>query len=288
MSANPNVNPSQNPNASPNENASVNPRIDEVEKEVKKLKSDVENFMELKNTVDDLKNTIVDIRALMSETQNPFNLLQFITDENELNKVIQAKPLLEKKFLAKDKAEAKTEDKVESKGAAAGAEAVGKEVGFVVESHVEDKETAEMKVSKNPVEKDEEMMEKVQPETPVEEKVGTKELCNTPEETDISGLSKRISIIHWIYKMLDLGFDERSIRKICDYCEFSSYMPKGYSEHISNLVGAIVRARSQKISAEEFILGIYSAADAVGVKIDSKDLSGLMINVLRKNKMSGQ
>jgi len=289
------TNPVANPSESPSTNTSVNPRIDEVEKEVKKLKGDVENFMELKNTVDDLKNTIVDIRALMSEIQNPFNLLRFITDEDELNKVIRAKPLLEKKFLAKDKAEAKAEDKVESKAAGlqanasvTGTEAVGKDVGFVVESHVEGKDAAEMEASENSVEKGEEMMEKVQTESHVEEKTEIKELCNPPEETDVSGVNKGISIIHWIYKMLDLGFDERSVRKICDYCEFSCYMPKGYSEHISNLVSAIVRARSQMISAEEFILSIYSAADAVGVKIDSKDLSGLMIHVLRKNKMSGQ
>jgi len=272
-SPSPNVNPPVNPVTDPS--AGVNPRIDEVEKEVKKLKTDVESFMELKNTVEDLKNTIVDIRALMSETQNPFNLLQFITDENDLNKVIKAKPLLEKK-LAKDGA-------VEAKAA----EAVGaarKEVGFAVESQVGDKEVAVVEATGNDVEKGEEIMDKVENENQLEKE----EVCGVVEESNVNNTSGGIAIIHWIYKMLDLGFDERSIRKICDYCEFSCYMPKGYSEHVSNLVGAIVRARSQKISAEEFILSIYSAADAVGVRVDSKDLSGLVIDVLRKNKMSGQ
>jgi len=255
--------------------ASSNPRIDEVEKEVKKLKSDVMSFMELKNTVEDLKNTIVDIRALMSETQNPFNLLQFITDENDLNKVIKAKPLLEKK-LAKDGA-------VEAKAAEI-VGAAGKEVGFAVESQVEDKEVAIVEATGDDVEEGEEIMDKVENENQVEKE----EVCGVVEESSVNNTSGGIAIIHWIYKMLDLGFDERSIRKICDYCEFSCYMPKGYSEHVSNLVGAIVRARSQKISAEEFILSIYSAADAVGVRVDSKDLSGLVIDVLRKNKMSGQ
>jgi hypothetical protein len=269
-SPSPNVNPPVNPVADPS--ASSNPRIDEVEKEVKKLKSDVMSFMELKSTVEDLKNTIVDIRALMSETQNPFNLLQFITDENDLNRVIQAKPLLEKK-LGKDKAKA--------------AEAVGaarKEVGFAVESQVEGKEAGVVEATGNDVEEGEEIMDKVENENQVEKE----EVCGVVEESSVNNTSGGIAIIHWIYKMLDLGFDERSIRKICDYCEFSCYMPKGYSEHVSNLVGAIVRARSQKISAEEFILSIYSAADAVGVRVDSKDLSGLVIDVLRKNKMSGQ
>ena len=267
----PNVNPPVNPVADPS--AGSNPRIDEVEKEVRKLKSDVDSFMELKSTVEELKNTIVDIRALMSETQNPFNLLQFITDENDLNKVIQAKPLLEKK-LAKDGA-------VEVKAAEA-AGAGGKEVGFAVESRVEGEEAGVVEATGNGVEEGEEVVDKVENDV---EKGG---VCGVVEESSVNNTGRGIAIIHWIYKMLDLGFDERSIRKICDYCEFSCYMPKGYSEHVSNLVGAIIRARSQKISAEEFILSIYSAADAVGVRVDSKDLSGLVIDVLRKNKMSGQ
>jgi len=259
-------------------------RIDEVEKEVKKLKSDVENFMELKNTINDLKNTVMDIRALMSETQNPFNLLQFITDEDELNKVVQAKPLLEKKFLARDEAEAKAEGKVESKGAAAGAEVVGKEVGFVVESHVEGKDVAEVEKPEN-VERDEEMTDKVQTENRLEDKEKSEEDASSRiGEAIRSSRGKGISVIHWIYEMLDLGFDEKSIRKICDYCEFFCFMPKGYSTNISNLVGAVVRARSHKLSAEELMLSIYSAADAVGVKIDSKDLSGLIVHVLEKSK----
>jgi hypothetical protein len=84
--------------------------------------------------------------------------------------------------------------------------------------------------------------------------------------------------------MLDLGFSEKSIRKICDYCEFFCFMPKGYSEHVSNLVGAVARARSKGLSEEEFILSIYGAAYAVGVKVDSKDLSRLILGVLEKNK----
>jgi hypothetical protein len=262
-----------------------NPRIDEVEKEVKKIKSDVESFMEFKNTVDDLKSTVTNIRALMSETQNPFNLLQFITDEDELKKVIQARPLLERKFVAKDKAEAKVEDKVEVKGAVAGAEVVGKEVGFVVKSKVEDKDAAGVDASENSIEKGEQMREEVQTENHVEGKEERRqEVSARAREASVSDLRKGISIIHWIYKMLDLGFDERSIQRICDYCEFFCYMPKGYSEHVSSLVGAIIKARSCELPAEVFMLSIYSAAEAVGVRIDSKDLSGLIIQVLEKCK----
>ena len=247
--------------------AGSNPRIDEVEKEVRKLKSDVDSFMELKSTVEELKNTIVDIRALMSETQNPFNLLQFITDENDLNKVIQAKPLLEKK-LAKDGA-------VEVKAAEA-AGAGGKEVGFAVESRVESEEAGVVEAAGSEVEEGEEVVDKVENDV---EKGG---VCGVVEESSVNNTGRGIAIIHWIYKMLDLGFNEKSMKKICDYCEFFCFMPKGYGEHVSNLVSAVIRARSRKISAEELILSICCAADATGLRIDSKNLSGLIIKVLGK------
>jgi hypothetical protein len=260
---------------------SSNPRIDEVEKEVKKLKSDVENFMELKNTVEDLKNTVTDIRALMSETQNPFNLLQFITDENDLNKVIQAKPLLEKK-LAKDGAEDEAQGKDAAGLGTKSVQAVEKGVGVAVESQVGDKEVAVVEATGNDVEKGEEIMDDVENGN----QVGKEEVCGLVEESSVNSTSKGIAIIHWIYKMLDLGFNEKSIKKICDCCEFFCFMPKGYSEHVSNLVGAVIKARSRNISAEEFILSICCAADATGLRIDPKNLSGLIIKVLGKDYTS--
>jgi hypothetical protein len=91
--------------------------------------------------------------------------------------------------------------------------------------------------------------------------------------------------INWIYTMLDLGFDEESIRRLCDYCEFSSFIPKGYSQQVSNLVGAIVKARGQKLTPEEVILSMYGAADAAGAKTSPKDLTQLIMRVLKKNRI---
>ena len=105
---------------------------------------------------------------------------------------------------------------------------------------------------------------------------------NPPEV--MSSMSKGASIVQWVYTMLDLGFDEKSIRKLCDYCEFSDFMPKGYSEHISNLVGAVSKARSQDLCAEEVILSICGAAGAVGAKLDFQGLSALMMRVLKEHK----
>jgi hypothetical protein len=276
MSENPNVVASVNPNAAAHDGA----RIEEVEKDVKKLKVDVDNFMTLKNTVEDLKNTIVDIRSLISESQNPFNLLQLITSEEDLNKVVQAKPIIENRLLAKEQARGKLEAK-----SAAGAQTstacepkkAEEELGFAVESYVDTKDAADLSVASE--------IEKPENKFTAEKQVGggKERMIDNPLE-GMGSVNKGTSIVQWVYTMLDLGFDEESIHRICDYCEFSDFMPKGYSEHVSNLVGAVVRARSQNLSAEEVILSIYGAAHASGVKMDPQDLSGLIMRVLKKCK----
>ena len=277
MSENPNVPASGAPNAGANENE----RIVEVEKDVKKLKSDVDNFMALKNTVEDLKNTIVDIRSLMSESQNPFNLLQLITSEEDLNKVVQARPIIENKLLAKEQTAGKLEAKStsETQMPSACEPKKAEETGFAVESYVDTKDTASYP-SAPEIEKPE---NKFTTEKQVGEIGGKERMTDNPLE-GMGSVNKGTSIVQWVYTMLDLGFDEESIHRICDYCEFSDFMPKGYSEHVSNLVGAVVRARCQNLSAEEVILSIYSAAHAAGVKADPQDLSGLIMRVLKKCK----
>jgi hypothetical protein len=259
--------------------AGADPRIDGVEKDVKQLKTDIENFMALKNTVEDLKNTIVDIRSLMSETQSPFNLLQFITNEEDLNKVVQAKPLIEKKFQTK-REETKPETATSAAASPAGTPTTSEETktGFAVENTMGMKETV---LSAEP--------EKSTPPALSENLACPSSLIKASGNIleGIGSLSDGTSIVDWVYTMLDLGFDEEGIRKICDFCEFSNFMPKGYSEHVSNLVGAAVKARSMKMMPEEVILSMYGAADAAGKKTSSKDLTALIMRVLKKNKAGG-
>lgn len=259
--------------------AGADPRIDGVEKDVKQLKTDIENFMALKNTVEDLKNTIVDIRSLMSETQSPFNLLQFITNEEDLNKVVQAKPLIEKKFQTK-REETKPETATSAAASPAGTPTTSEETktGFAVENTTGMKETV---LSAEP--------EKSTPPALSENLACPSSLIKASGNIleGIGSLSDGTSIVDWVYTMLDLGFDEEGIRKICDFCEFSNFMPKGYSEHVSNLVGAAVKARSMKMMPEEVILSMYGAADAAGKKTSSKDLTALIMRVLKKNKAGG-
>jgi len=259
--------------------AGADPRIDGVEKDVKQLKTDIENFMALKNTVEDLKNTIVDIRSLMSETQSPFNLLQFITNEEDLNKVVQAKPLIEKKFQTK-REETKPETATSAAAFPAGTPTTSEETktGFAVENTMGMKETV---LSAEP--------EKSTPPALSENLACPSSLIKASGNIleGIGSLSDGTSIVDWVYTMLDLGFDEEGIRKICDFCEFSNFMPKGYSEHVSNLVGAAVKARSMKMIPEEVILSMYGAADAAGKKTSSKDLTALIMRMLKKNKAGG-
>jgi len=271
--------------------AAESPRLDEVEKEVKKLKADVDNFMELKKTVDDLKNTIVDIRALVSEAQNPSNLLKFITNEDDLNSVVQTKRLIKKKLLvdkaAEQSAEAKSTVNVETP-VVAEATTANSQTGFTVESIVESKSTAQIGIPEVSQVDKAEKAEKVigfSAESISEEKGEEKnDASGRLEGVGFAGLNSDASIVHWIYMMLDLDFDVKSIQKICDYCEFVGLMPKGCGVQVSNLVGAIVKARSRNLSAEEVILSIYAAADALGARRASGDLKGLIISVLEKSK----
>jgi hypothetical protein len=286
--------------------AGADPRIDGVEKDVKQLKTDIENFMALKNTVEDLKNTIVDIRSLMSETQSPFNLLQFITNEEDLNKVVQAKPLIEKKFQTK-REETKPETATSATALPAGTPTTSEETktGFAVENTAMSATalpagtptTSEETKTGFAVEDTTCMKETVlsaEPEKSTPPALSENLACpsslikasgNILE--GIGSLSDGTSIVDWVYTMLDLGFDEEGIRKICDFCEFSNFMPKGYSEHVSNLVGVAVKARSMKMLPEEVILSMYGAADAAGKKTSSKDLTALIMRVLKKNKAGG-
>jgi hypothetical protein len=261
-----------NTNKASTSGAVESPRLDEVEKEVKKLKADVEDFMGLKNTVDDLKNTIADIRTLISEAQNPSNLLQLITREDDSSNVIQTKPLIEKGLLV-DKAVGKITEATKA--------AVPS--GFAVESTMEAKGSAHMeKAAACETERVEKVVEF--PSTSEEPFANETQSHSRHERVNVTNLYSDTSIVHWVYTMLDLGFDAKNIQKLCDYCEYAGFMPKGYSVQVSNLVGAIVKARSRNLSPEELILSMHAAAEAAGVKKNSADLKGLIISVLKKSK----
>ncbi|RLI37840.1 hypothetical protein DRO55_00340 [Candidatus Bathyarchaeota archaeon] len=111
-----------------------------------------------------------------------------------------------------------------------------------------------------------------------------------PEEKPVEPMERPsfkhgVALLRWVYMMLDLGFDEEGIRRLCEYCEFFRFIPKGASPYISNLSRVVMKARAQGLLEEEVILSIYGIAEALGMRIRPEDLSGLLVQVLRKNRM---
>lgn len=117
----------------------------------------------------------------------------------------------------------------------------------------------------------------------VEEEVFPEEKPAEPMERP--SFKHGVALLRWVYMMLDLGFDEEGIRRLCEYCEFFRFIPKGASPYISNLSRVVMKARAQGLLEEEVILSIYGIAEALGMRIRPEDLSGLLVQVLRKNRM---
>jgi len=92
------------------------------------------------------------------------------------------------------------------------------------------------------------------------------------------------SFIKWIYLMLDLGFDEETIKSICEYCESFNLIPEGLSPSISKMVEAIINAKHRGLMEEDIILSIYTAAESAGTKIEPSKIIDAVIQVLRRRK----
>ncbi|MEM2342246.1 MAG: hypothetical protein QXX94_07185 [Candidatus Bathyarchaeia archaeon] len=128
-----------------------------------------------------------------------------------------------------------------------------------------------------------------EPEKPVEEidEVKIKEEFEKKPLTITLDFKRTISLVEWIYTMLDIGFDEDGIRKICEYSEFFGFIPKGSAAYISNLAGAIKNAKSSNITEDVFTLSIYNIANIMGVKINWDGVAELIKNFLRSRRLNG-
>ena len=93
------------------------------------------------------------------------------------------------------------------------------------------------------------------------------------------------SLIRWIYTMFDLGFNEDSLKRICQYCEYFGVIPKGSSIHISSMIDALTDAKSKGLSEEDVMLAMYMAAEALGVDVKAEKIHELAINVLKRNRL---
>jgi len=227
-------------------------RVDKLEREIDRLKTSVQSSSdEIKQTVEDLKKAVVDIRSAVSEIENPFNLLRVITSEKDLEKLDKAQPIIEKIQVVKEKKE--NEEK-------AGEE---KKVG-------EEKLETDLEAKKSTAETLEQ----------AEEQIAEINLEEWP-----SNFKHGFSLIRWIYTMFDLGFDEDSLKRICQYCEYFGVIPKGSSIHISSMIDALTDAKSKGLSEEDIILAMYMAAEAFGVDVKTEKIHELAINVLKRNRL---
>lgn len=104
------------------------------------------------------------------------------------------------------------------------------------------------------------------------------------ESANLLNFKHGSSLVRWIYTMLDLGFDEDSLRRICQYCEYFDLVPRGSSIFVSNMVSAIVKAKSKQLFEEDVILSIYTAAQAAGTKVKPDDIIEPVMQVLRRKK----
>lgn len=129
----------------------------------------------------------------------------------------------------------------------------------------------------------------VEPEKPVEETPEVKfkgEFEKKPLPIMLD-FKRMVSLIEWVYTMLDIGFDEDGIRRICEYSEFFGFIPKGSAAYVSNLAGAIRNAKLNNITEDIFTLSIYNIANIMGVKIDQDEVAELIKNFLRSRRLDG-
>jgi len=221
-------------------------RIDKLEEEIDRLKANVQSSSdEIKQTVEDLKKAVVDIRSAVSEIENPFNLLRVITSEKDLEKLGKAQPIIEKIQVVKEEKENKEKAREEKPEIIPEAKKEATEIPKQLEEQV-----AEIN------------LEKWSP-----------------------NFKHSFSLIRWIYTMFDLGFDEDSLKRICQYCEYFGVIPKGSSIHISSMIDALTDAKSKGLSEEDIMLVMYMAAEALGVDVKAEKIHELAINVLKRNRL---
>ena len=123
----------------------------------------------------------------------------------------------------------------------------------------------------------------VEPAQVEERKVEVSSEIRKEADTHI-GFKHSSSLVRWIYTMLDLGFDEESLRKLCEFCEYFGLIPKGSNTHVSNMVGTVVEAVARGITEDELILSSYAAAEALGAQVDGGNLLSVSLQALRRSK----
>jgi len=96
------------------------------------------------------------------------------------------------------------------------------------------------------------------------------------------GFETGFSIIKWVWALLDAGLDKEDVLNISKYCECVGYLPPRSSEYVGYVVDAMSKARLGGLNLEEFMLIIYGAVKASGLRLEMKELEEISYNLLRR------
>ncbi len=100
-----------------------------------------------------------------------------------------------------------------------------------------------------------------------------------PRPTDFE---EGFSILKWTWALMDAGMTKEDMVNITKYCERMGYLPLGASELVEYVVEPMFKARLGGLTLDEFLLIIYSAAKASGLKLEIKRLDDMAFSLLRK------
>jgi len=105
-----------------------------------------------------------------------------------------------------------------------------------------------------------------------------------PKSSSKAGLT----LLRWIWGLIELDLDEEDIASLCRYCEYIGYLPDGSARHVAALAPMAVKARNRGTSREELVLNIYAAASVSGVEIMQDDVNEAILDVLRLARENGR
>ncbi|RLG75529.1 MAG: hypothetical protein DRO12_05405, partial [Thermoprotei archaeon] len=97
-----------------------------------------------------------------------------------------------------------------------------------------------------------------------------------------AGFETAVSIIKWVWTLLDAGLDRDDVVDITKFCEFLGFLPQRSSEYVTYLTNTMTKARLGGLNLDEFLLIIYSAAKASGVNIQMRELEETAFKLLRR------
>jgi len=97
-----------------------------------------------------------------------------------------------------------------------------------------------------------------------------------------AGFETGVSIIKWVWTLLDAGMDQEDVVEITKFCEFLGFLPPKTSEYVTYLTSTMTKARLGGLNLDEFLLIIYSAAKASGINLEMKELEETAFKLLRR------